>query len=385
MRDQLQSASIRTDVAEAHSQSSWRLALAGSMLALALGCSDDGNSNTPPGGVGGASGNVGAGGSAIPSAGAAMTGGSTNGGAVNEGGTTSAGTSTGGAAGQGGTATPGGATTGGATTGGAATGGSAGSGGGGMGGAGGASGGDVKRSLGCKKPRALNDGAHMVQSGGAQRSYRLRAPTNYDSDHPYRLILGFHGANGKSSDIAPSFFGLWDLSQGSTIFAAPDAVGGLWNADADTAMVKDLVKQLTDELCIDTSRIELEGFSQGGAMTWTLACALPGTFRAAVVHSGGGLAMPKTCEAIPFISSLGHDGSGQGMSSDFFAMTNGCKVESLPMAPTGGHACTDYQGCSAGHPTRWCAYDGGHTPSPQDAGQNMSWMPQEVWTFLKQF
>jgi poly(3-hydroxybutyrate) depolymerase len=225
----------------------------------------------------------------------------------------------------------------------------------------------------------------MVQSGGTQRTYALRSPSAYDKDHPYRLILGFHGANGKSSDIAPSFFGLWDLSEGSTIFVAPDAVGGIWKADTDTAMVTELVKQLKDELCIDTSRIELEGFSQGGAMVWTLACALPGTFRLAIVHSGGGLAMPKTCQPIPFFSTLGTDGSGQGMSSDFFAMTNGCMVEALPMAPTGGHACTDYKGCSANHPTRWCDYDAGHTPAPTDAGQSKSWVPPEVWKFVKQF
>ena len=42
--------------------------------------------------------------------------------------------------------------------------------------------------------------------------------------------------------------------------------------------------------CIDTSRVELEGFSQGGAMAWNLACLRPGTFRAAVGHSSGGLA-----------------------------------------------------------------------------------------------
>ena len=225
----------------------------------------------------------------------------------------------------------------------------------------------------------------MLKRGGTQRSYMLRVPADYDSSRPYRLMLGFHGAGGKGSDIAPSYFGLWELSQGSTIFAAPDAVGGLWKADTDTAMVSDLLAQLKGDLCIDTSHIEIEGFSQGGAMVGTLACALPGTFRLAVVHSGGGLAMPKTCQPIPFLSSLGHDGSGQGMSSDFFAMTNGCTVESLPLAPTGGHACTDYKGCSAGHPTRFCAYDGGHTPAPTDSGQNMSWMPQEVWSFVKQY
>jgi hypothetical protein len=54
------------------------------------------------------------------------------------------------------------------------------------------------------------------------------------------------------------------------------------------------------------------------------------------VHSG----VPQTCQPIPFFSSLGYDGSGQG--SDFFAKTNGCTVEPLPMAPSGRHACNGY-------------------------------------------
>ncbi|HEY6080429.1 MAG TPA: Ricin and poly(3-hydroxybutyrate) depolymerase fusion, partial [Polyangiaceae bacterium] len=64
--------------------------------------------------------------------------------------------------------------------------------------------------------RTLQDGSHMLECGGRQRSYMLRVPADYDSSHPYRLMLGFHGAGGKSTDVAPSYFGLWDLSQGST-------------------------------------------------------------------------------------------------------------------------------------------------------------------------
>lgn len=120
-------------------------------------------------------------------------------------------------------------------------------------------------------------------------------------------------------------------------------------------------------------------------MVWTLACALPGTFRVAVVHSGGGLPMPKSCQPIPFFSALGNDGSGQEMSSDFFAKSNGCTVETLPLPPMGGHVCTDYKGCSPGFPTRWCDYDAGHEPTPSDAGEKASWVPQEVWNFIKQY
>jgi hypothetical protein len=72
------------------------------------------------------------------------------------------------------------------------------------------------------------------------------------------------------------------------------------------------------------------------------------------------------------------------MTSDFFARTAGCTVETLPGAPGGGHLCSNYKGCSEGHPVRWCPYDGGHTPSPTDAGMRDSWVPAEVWSFLSQ-
>jgi hypothetical protein len=298
---------------------------------------------------------------------------------------TTGGVSTGGV-GTGGSSTAGGSGAGMAGSGGQGAGGVAGSSSGGAGVGGGVGGGGgVTQSAGCGKTRTLQDGNRTVQSGGAQRSYVLRTPTNYDNNQPYRLMLGFHGANGKGADVAPSFFGIWELADNSTIFVAPDASGGLWNAEKDTTMVTDLLKQLEAELCIDPTRVAIEGFSQGGAMVWTLACALPGTFSVAVVHSGGGLAMPKSCEPIPFFSALGNDGSGQGMSSDFFAKSNGCTVETMPLPPTGGHVCTDYKDCSPGFPTRWCDYDGGHTPTPADSGQKASWVPQEVWNFIKQY
>jgi pimeloyl-ACP methyl ester carboxylesterase len=274
-------------------------------------------------------------------------------------------------------ASPGGAGGASAGTGGA----SAGTGGGGAGGAGM---GEVK-SKGCGAMRTLQDGSRTIQSGGTQRTYTLRVPADYDNKRAYRLILSFHGAGGRASDVAPSYFGLWELAQGTTIFAAPDAAGDrTWKPATDTPLVEDMIEQITGDLCIDTSRIVAEGFSHGGAFTWTLACALPDVFQAAVVHSGGGMAMPQTCKPIPFFSALGTDGSGQNMSSDYFAKVNGCTVESLPEAPKGGHACTNYKNCSPGFPTRWCDYDAGHTPSAVDAGQTKSWVPQEVWTFLTQ-
>lgn len=368
--------SVSSDCMHRHSR--WLRPIWGALglcAALSVGCSDDAD------GGGSAAGETSASGA---------------GGGAASGGTSSGNTSSS----NGATAGSGGADSGGAGSGGADSGGAGGAGGAGtagVGGAGGAGtagaggsggGGDAMKSAGCGKTRTLQNGAGSVQSGGKSRKYALRVPDDYDNDHPYRLILSFHGATGNSGQVAPSYFGLWSLSEGSTIFIAPDAVGGIWSAGDDVTFVDDILKQVTGDLCIDTSRIELEGFSQGGAMVWTLACARPDVYRAAVVHSGGGLPRPASCQPVPFMSSLGQQesgGAGQTSNSDFFAKQNGCTVESLAKAPRGGHACSDYKGCSEGNPTRWCDYDGGHTPSPNDAGQNMSWMPQEVWSFLSKF
>jgi hypothetical protein len=258
--------------------------------------------------------------------------------------------------------------------------------------------GDAVPSSGCGKTSALKNSAstttfnyNTATISGKSRQYILRLPQDYDDNHPYRLILGFHGATGKGSDVAgnPAYFGLYDLSKGSTVFIAPSADGGIWSATTDLTFVDEILKQVEADVCIDTSRIELEGFSQGGAMVFTLACSRPGVFRAAVVHSGGGLSKPTSCtKPIAYLSSLGAQEDQSTQTSDFFAKTDGCTggaVSSFSKVPTGGHLCSDYTGCSAGYPVRWCPYDGGHTPSPSDSGQSSSWMPKEVWAFLSQF
>jgi poly(3-hydroxybutyrate) depolymerase len=242
-------------------------------------------------------------------------------------------------------------------------------------------------SAGCGKTPALkNSGYNTLTSGGTSRQYYLRWPPSYDNSRAYRLILGLHGATGKGTDVAPGFWGLYDLSNGSTIFIAPDASGGLWSAASDTTFVDDILKAVEADLCIDTTRVELEGFSQGAAMSWTLACSRPGVFRAAVGHSGGGVANPTTCQPVAYMGSGGlQENVTQTTQTDQFAKWDGCTIETFAKAPTGGHSCFDYKGCSAGHPVRWCPYDGPHTPSPTDSGKSTSWMPSEVWPFLSQF
>jgi pimeloyl-ACP methyl ester carboxylesterase len=252
----------------------------------------------------------------------------------------------------------------------------------------------VPTSAGCDNlPSLMNSPAgagfqqNTITVGATSRQFIVRWPEDYDESHAYRLVLGLHGAGGSGGDIAQDYFGLWELAEGSTIFVALSADGGFWSAESDVDYVDEVLELLAAELCIDTSRVILEGFSQGAAMAWTLACSRPSVYRAVVGHSGGGVTAPTTCEPIAYLGSLGLDeaNNSQVTQTDRFAQWNGCSVETLPTAPNGGHVCTPYPGCPADNPVVWCSFDGGHTPSPSDEGQSRSWMPETVWQFIEQF
>jgi poly(3-hydroxybutyrate) depolymerase len=170
------------------------------------------------------------------------------------------------------------------------------------------------------------------------------------------------------------------------LFVSLNADGAGWSAATDVAYVDEVLKLVESELCVDTTRVMLEGFSQGTAMAWTIACSRPGVYRAAVGHSGGGVANPSSCQPIAYFGSGGlQESVSQTTQTDQFAKWDACTIETFAKAPSGGHACSDYKGCSAGHPVRWCGYDGGHTPAPSDAGKSTSWMPAEVWSFVSLF
>ena len=71
-----------------------------------------------------------------------------------------------------------------------------------------------------------------------------------------------------------------------------------------------------------------------------------------------------------------------------FAAVNGCMPEaSSTTFPTAGqpHTCTNYKGCSSGHPTEYCVFNGPHGWEPKDPSQSMSWDAPEAWKFIMQF
>lgn len=333
------------------------------------------------------------------------TGGKATGGTPNVGGTETGGASpaTGGKA-SGGVAT----NTGGKATGGKATGGAPNSTGGVSAGgqaAGGAAGssGDVVKSPGCGKAAPYTgQQTRNISVSGTNRSYIVRLPDNYDSNHAYRLILSIHCLNGTAAGVASGstgtnyqFYGLLKLAANSTIFVAPQGINNSWPS-GNVPFLKALITDLEDNLCIDTSRVFAEGFSMGGSMSYALACEIPDMIRGVAVHSGGPMSgCNKKNKPVAYFMTHGtkdsvctYPGYGVPQIVDF-ASINGCQAmdiaNTLKPTDTSGMTpvCADYQGCSAGFPARACIFVGDHTPSP--GGEAKTWVPAETWKFITQF
>ena len=91
-------------------------------------------------------------------------------------------------------------------------------------------------TAGCGKAPTLTSGTKTIQSSGQTRTYILDIPTNYDRNHPYRLIFGLHWLNGTANDVATggsdgavwAFYGQKQLSNNSTIFVAPQGINNGW-------------------------------------------------------------------------------------------------------------------------------------------------------------
>ena len=148
-------------------------------------------------------------------------------------------------------------------------------------------------TAGCGKAPTLTSGQHTISSGGQNRSYILRLPTNYDNNRQYRLYFGFHWNGGTANDVDSggsdgynwSYYGLRklaDAANNSTIFVAPQGNGNGWanSGGQDLRLVDDLVKLFDAGLCIDTTQRFASGFSYGGGMSYAIACARAGVFRA---------------------------------------------------------------------------------------------------------
>jgi polyhydroxybutyrate depolymerase len=124
-----------------------------------------------------------------------------------------------------------------------------------------------------------------IQSGGLTREYRLYKPTTYTGTTPVPLIINLHGYT--SSNLEQEFYASFKAIADTANFLVVmpngtlddqgqrfwNTFGGAYPVD-DVAFIDNLLDTLEATYNIDPQRIYSTGMSNGGFMSYALACDL---------------------------------------------------------------------------------------------------------------
>lgn len=246
-----------------------------------------------------------------------------------------------------------------------------------------------------------------LQRDGAERAVNVYTPSSYDGTKPLPLVVDFHGLH-LGAKVYESV-SKWDESvdQNQYIVAMPQGIQNAWNigpcctesrAVDDVQYARELVGKIAADGCVDTSRIYATGYSNGGGMSFAIACGAADLF-AAVAPAAFDLLEEMDCRparplsvfifrgtADPIVPYAGGPSTpptiGYSLSEIHFlgaqrtferwAELNGCTE--MPAETSDG--CITYTQCKAGVKVSLCSKQGGsHDPSP----------PEAAWPMLKEF
>lgn len=161
-------------------------------------------------------------------------------------------------------------------------------------------------SPGCgKAPSKLGANAQRLNVLGKDRGFTLVVPEGYAPQTPYPLVFVLHGSGGNAA-AARRQTDLEKVAGDRAVFVYPDGAGGNWNLDAktgsngDVALFDAILLLAHNDLCVDTRRVFVTGFSNGAYMANQLGCKRGERIRGIVTHAGGG----------PYETSGSYDATG---------------------------------------------------------------------------
>ena len=167
-------------------------------------------------------------------------------------------------------------------------------------------------------PTKQGDYENSISIGGRMRTYLLHIPPAYDHAKPLPLVIVLHGGGGNARSMAH----ITDFSRKADregfIVVYPNGTGRLktrlltWNAGnccgyahdknvEDVEFIRTLIEKLEQAIKIDTRRIYATGISNGGMMTYCLACRLSDKIAAIAPVAG---ALNIECEPIRSVSVI---------------------------------------------------------------------------------
>ena len=120
-------------------------------------------------------------------------------------------------------------------------------------------------------------------SDGVFRRFRTYVPNVYDVTNPTPLVINLHGfgSNAFQQQSYGNFMPIADTANfiivhpdGLTLFGSPFWNAGITSTPNDVQFISDLIDYLKTKFAIDTKRIYCCGMSNGGIMSYYLACNL---------------------------------------------------------------------------------------------------------------
>ena len=250
------------------------------------------------------------------------------------------------------------------------------------------------------------DHVFTIMHGNLARKYRVHVPKSYDPATPAPVLFALHGGGGNMDYQAnDQRYGLISASEQKGFIAVfPNGYSKLrsgrfatWNAGAccgdardehidDVGFIKQVVDDVTRKLNVDRHRFFAAGMSNGGMMSYRLACELSDTFSAIAAVAGTDNTM--ACQPAKPISILHiharnddhvlfNGGAGPGAFRDESKVTqftsvpatiskwvaaNRCNPTPKRVLDEAGAYCDRYSSCQANVSVQLCVTDtGGHS------------------------
>jgi polyhydroxybutyrate depolymerase len=241
---------------------------------------------------------------------------------------------------------------------------------------------DARTTAGCGRQAQTGSLRRKTTDGaGNAREFELLVPASYDSSKPLAVTFVYHGSGG-NEDVAKSY-GLQNApgAADASIFVFPrgipfESYGVGWNdkcSGYDMPLFDHMLDDVSQNFCIDPSRVFATGFSWGGDHVTALACCRGSLVRAIAPASGTdeftdpsnyctyqNAPCPNAgSTAVRFTFDRGGDGPLTAQqyqaTTELFRGLGHCTASST----AGSKPCVTFEGCS--QPYVECGYSGlGH-------------------------
>jgi polyhydroxybutyrate depolymerase len=239
---------------------------------------------------------------------------------------------------------------------------------------------------------------------GRRREYLVHVPKGYDGRKPAPLVVAMHGGGGNMHIQAnDTYYGLVSKAdETGTIIVFPNGYSrrkneslATWNAGEccaaavrensdDVGFIRAMLAEVRRRYNIDSDRIFATGMSNGGLMSYRLACEMSDVFRAIAPVAGTDNTVsckPKRPVSVLHIHAkddthvLFEGGAGPDVIkygvTDFTSVPstiskwvglNSCKAKPIRVLENAGAYCELYAGCADGARVQLCVTEeGGHS------------------------